>query len=42
MTNGTGKHGHTETKKVSKPESPASKKLAAAGGTRSGASKVKR
>lgn len=36
MTNGTGKHGHTETKKASKPESPTAKKLAAAGTTRSG------
>jgi hypothetical protein len=41
MTNGTGKHPHPETKKASKPESPASRKLAAAGGTR-GSKKPKR
>ncbi len=37
MTNGTGKHPHPETKAATtKPESPASRKLAAAGSPRSG------
>lgn len=41
MTNGTGKHPHPETKKTSKPESPASRKLSAAGSTKSGKKPMK-